>query len=545
MVRSRAAPSVVGMDTALITGASRGLGLALARELARRSWRLVIDARGAEALEAARAELAALTEVVAIPGDVADAEHLRALVPGRRPAHRPARQQRQRARPEPAAARSPTTRSTCSSASTASTCSRRWRCSSSPCRRSAPGACVLNVTSDAAVEAYEGWGGYGSSKAALEQLSRILGAEHPGAADRRRRPRRHEHADAPGGVPGRGHLRPPAARGRACPACSRSSYGDAPSGRYQASAVSARMSAALAFELPRRLEADRAAARARRGADAGRLARAASRHASFLDLPDLLEPGDLLVVNTSATLPAALPAERSGGDVLRLHLSTPLPGSWPDDGYERWVVELRDGAAPYRGGRAGERLRAAGRRPGRAAGAVPRAAARLWAARLQLPEPLLAYLDRHGEPIRYRHLRRAAAARRLPDDLRVRARQRRDAERRPAVQRARALRARAIAGSRWRRSSSTPACRRSSAARRRIPSASACRPPRPPRSTRAKRVIAVGTTVVRALETRGRRRRDRGRGSRLDAAGDRARGAACAWSTASSPAGTSRTPATC
>src|ERR1051325_144343 len=68
------------MDTALITGASRGLGLALARELARRSWRLVIDARGAAALEAARAELASLTEVVAIPGDVSDTEHLHALV---------------------------------------------------------------------------------------------------------------------------------------------------------------------------------------------------------------------------------------------------------------------------------------------------------------------------------------------------------------------------------------------------------------------------------------------------------------------------------
>ena len=59
MVR-KAAPRLasMAMDTALITGASRGLGLALARELARRSWRLVIDARGAEALEAARAELA-------------------------------------------------------------------------------------------------------------------------------------------------------------------------------------------------------------------------------------------------------------------------------------------------------------------------------------------------------------------------------------------------------------------------------------------------------------------------------------------------------
>src|SRR5690349_17154384 len=60
---------------ALITGASRGLGLALARALARQGWTLIIDARGAEALEAARAELAALTEVIAIPGDVANSAH--------------------------------------------------------------------------------------------------------------------------------------------------------------------------------------------------------------------------------------------------------------------------------------------------------------------------------------------------------------------------------------------------------------------------------------------------------------------------------------
>src|SRR6187549_1558974 len=69
-----------GMKTAIITGASRGLGLALARALAERGWRLVIDARGAEALEAARAELAELTEVAAVAGDVGDEAHRRALV---------------------------------------------------------------------------------------------------------------------------------------------------------------------------------------------------------------------------------------------------------------------------------------------------------------------------------------------------------------------------------------------------------------------------------------------------------------------------------
>src|SRR5213594_2811566 len=68
------------MSTAIVTGASRGLGLALARALAERRWRLVIDARGGEALEVARAELAALTEVTAIGGDVADDRHRLVLV---------------------------------------------------------------------------------------------------------------------------------------------------------------------------------------------------------------------------------------------------------------------------------------------------------------------------------------------------------------------------------------------------------------------------------------------------------------------------------
>src|SRR5689334_20239150 len=66
-------------NVAVITGASRGLGLALAEALAERGWRLVIDARGARALEAARATLARQTTVVAIAGDVCDPAHRRAL----------------------------------------------------------------------------------------------------------------------------------------------------------------------------------------------------------------------------------------------------------------------------------------------------------------------------------------------------------------------------------------------------------------------------------------------------------------------------------
>jgi nucleoside-diphosphate-sugar epimerase len=72
--------------TALITGTSRGLGLALARELARRDWTLIIDARGERDLEAARAELAARTRVTAIPGDVRSEEHRRALADAARDA---------------------------------------------------------------------------------------------------------------------------------------------------------------------------------------------------------------------------------------------------------------------------------------------------------------------------------------------------------------------------------------------------------------------------------------------------------------------------
>ena len=124
--------------------------------------------------------------------------------------------------------------------------------------------------------------------------------------------------------------------------------------------------------------------------------RAGIRHHRFLDLPDLLEPGDLLVVNTSATLPAALEGSP------RVHLSTPLPGDWPDDGHERWVIELRDGDARHRGGRAGQRIALPG--GGEAELLAPYLGAdRLWAARLTLPSPLLDYLAEHGRPIRYRH----------------------------------------------------------------------------------------------------------------------------------------------
>jgi S-adenosylmethionine:tRNA ribosyltransferase-isomerase len=258
------------------------------------------------------------------------------------------------------------------------------------------------------------------------------------------------------------------------------------------------MTTALAFELPARLEAtepppERDLVRMLVASPAG------VRHARFLDLPDLLEPGDLLVVNTSATLPAALELE-SG---RRLHLSTPLPEpphrAWPDDGHERWVVELRGGDEPYRDGRAGERLDLPG--GGRAELLAPYLGGdRLWAARLTLPAPLLDYLAEHGEPIRYRHQREP---RPLADYQTIFASEPGSAEMpsagRPFSERVlNALGARGIAVAPIVLHSGVSSLERGEAPypeRFSVPAATAAA------ANAAKRVIAVGTTVVRALES--------------------------------------------
>jgi NAD(P)-dependent dehydrogenase (short-subunit alcohol dehydrogenase family) len=165
-----------GMPVGVVTGASRGLGLALARALDERGWRLVVDARGGEALAEATAGLSGVT---AIAGDVADPEHRRALVEAaggeidlianNASLLGPS--------PQPALAEYPLDE-----------LRRVYEANvfaplalvQLALPQLTSGAAILDVTSDAAVEPYEGWGGYGSSKAALEQLSAILGAEHPG-----------------------------------------------------------------------------------------------------------------------------------------------------------------------------------------------------------------------------------------------------------------------------------------------------------------------------------------------------------------------------
>jgi NAD(P)-dependent dehydrogenase (short-subunit alcohol dehydrogenase family) len=163
---------------ALLTGASRGLGLALARALAGRGWRLVVDARDPGPLEAARAELARHTDIAALAGDVADPAHRRALVAaaGGRLDALVNNASLLGPSPQPALADYPL-----------DVLERVLRVNAlAPLGLVqlalpllAPGGRIVNVTSDAAVEAYAGWGGYGAAKAALEQLTRVLAAEHP------------------------------------------------------------------------------------------------------------------------------------------------------------------------------------------------------------------------------------------------------------------------------------------------------------------------------------------------------------------------------
>jgi NAD(P)-dependent dehydrogenase (short-subunit alcohol dehydrogenase family) len=166
------------MPTAIVTGASRGLGLALAGALADRGWRLVIDARDGVALEQAAARLRDRAEVVALAGDVADPDHRRALVDAAGPAIDLLVNNASSLGPSPLPPLYAYPLDQLEQVYRVNVLA-PLALTQLVLPRLVDGAGVVNVTSDAAVEAYEGWGGYGSAKAALEQLSAVLAVEHP------------------------------------------------------------------------------------------------------------------------------------------------------------------------------------------------------------------------------------------------------------------------------------------------------------------------------------------------------------------------------
>ena len=165
---------------ALVTGASRGLGRALAGALSARGWQVIVDARDASALAASVAALPGPGAAVAVSGDIADPEHRRALLEAVEAAGRldlvvnnaselgPSPQPRLSAYPLEALERVYAVDTFAPLALLQLVL---------PALERSAGR-VVNVSSDAAVEAYEGWGGYGSAKAALEQLTAVLAAEH-------------------------------------------------------------------------------------------------------------------------------------------------------------------------------------------------------------------------------------------------------------------------------------------------------------------------------------------------------------------------------
>jgi NAD(P)-dependent dehydrogenase (short-subunit alcohol dehydrogenase family) len=168
------------MPTALITGASRGLGRALAASLAADGWRLVLDARTAADLDAVAAPLATgPAEVVAVTGDVTDPAHRRELAAAAGDRLDLLVLNASTLGPSPlpplAAYDLDALRAVLETNTVAPLALTQLLL---PALRAARGR-VLAVSSDAALGAYPGWGGYGASKAALDQLANVLGAEEP------------------------------------------------------------------------------------------------------------------------------------------------------------------------------------------------------------------------------------------------------------------------------------------------------------------------------------------------------------------------------
>jgi NAD(P)-dependent dehydrogenase (short-subunit alcohol dehydrogenase family) len=163
------------MPVAIVTGASRGLGLALARALVDSGWRVVADARGQSELERA---WAGTWDVVPVAGDVADEKHRLALVEAAGEEIDLLVNNASTLGPSPLPPLAEYSLDELRRVYDVNVTGPLGLVQLA-LPRLRDNACVLNITSDAAVEAYEGWGGYGSSKAALEQITAVLAAERP------------------------------------------------------------------------------------------------------------------------------------------------------------------------------------------------------------------------------------------------------------------------------------------------------------------------------------------------------------------------------
>jgi len=168
-------------SVALITGASRGLGRAVAAALAARGWRLILDGRRPDPLLAAATALGGEPRVTAVPGDVADPAHRADLVAA---VHRLGRLDLLvnnasvlGPSPQPPLADYPLAE--LSTVYEVNVLAPLALLQPLLPALQASGGTVVNVSSDAAVEPYPGWGGYGSAKAALDQLTAVLAAEQP------------------------------------------------------------------------------------------------------------------------------------------------------------------------------------------------------------------------------------------------------------------------------------------------------------------------------------------------------------------------------
>jgi NAD(P)-dependent dehydrogenase (short-subunit alcohol dehydrogenase family) len=163
------------MPVGIVTGASRGLGRALTHALVDRGWRIVVDARDGAAL---RREWGFPPHDVVIAGDVTDPAHRRALVDAAGPSIDLVVNNASELGPSPLPSLAEYPLAELARVYEVNVLAPLGLIQLALARLEA-GAAIVNISSDAAVEPYEGWGGYGSSKAALDHLTAILAAEHP------------------------------------------------------------------------------------------------------------------------------------------------------------------------------------------------------------------------------------------------------------------------------------------------------------------------------------------------------------------------------